>query len=290
MGAEKFDRLGWKNKWFDWMNMLFLLALVLTMIIPLLNTLALSLSSNLASMQPGIVLFPKEFSFEGYATVWAKMDLWRPFLNNVIVTVTGTAIHVLLCSIAGYALVQKGLPGKSGILSVILLTMMIPGEAIMIPLYIVNKQLGLLNSLEALILSGLVSGFSIVLMRNFFLSVPYEMNESARIDGAGDFRIFWTMYMPLARSGLATVTLFEFVSKWNQFTAAVLYISDSAKYTLQLALKAMIIDTDATASNLVVTTNVRMAGIMIALIPLIVVYPYVQKYFVKGILTGANKE
>lgn len=157
---------------FDMINVLFLLLLVLTMVIPFINTLALAFSSNFASMQPGIVLWPKEFSLEGFSTVWNRMKLYLPFTNNVIVTVVGTLGHVFLSSMAGYVLIQKGLPGKKWMLSAILLTMMIPSEAIMIPLYIVNQDLGLLNTLSSLILSGFVSGFSVILMRNFFLSVP----------------------------------------------------------------------------------------------------------------------
>lgn len=283
-------KISYPSRIFNTINILFLLLLVLTMVIPFLNTLALAFSSNFASMQPGIVLWPKEFSVEGFSTVWSRMKLYLPFTNNVIVTVVGTVCHVFLSSMAGYVLIQRGLPGKKWMLSAILLTMMIPSEAIMIPLYIVNKDLGLLNTLSSLILSGFVSGFSVMLMRNFFLSVPYEMSESARIDGAGDYRIFFTMYLPLARAGLATVTLFEFVSRWNQFTPAVLYINDSSKYTLQIALKSLIVDNDATSSNFMITTNVRMAGIVIALLPLIIIYPYVQKYFVKGMFVGANKE
>ncbi|RAR43286.1 carbohydrate ABC transporter permease [Paenibacillus sp. MDMC362] len=284
------NKISLPGRVFDVVNILFLLLLVSTMVIPFLNTLALAFSSNFASMQPGIVLWPKEFSLEGFSTVWNRMKLYLPFTNNVIVTVVGTVGHVFLSSMAGYVLIQKGLPGKRWMLSAILLTMMIPSEAIMIPLYIVNQDLGLLNTLSSLILSGFVSGFSVMLMRNFFLSVPYEMSESARIDGAGDLRIFFTMYLPLARAGLATVTLFEFVSRWNQFTPALLYINDSSKYTLQIALKSLIVDTDSTSSNFLITTNVRMAGIVIALLPLIVIYPYVQKYFVKGMFVGANKE
>ncbi|MDQ1909663.1 carbohydrate ABC transporter permease [Paenibacillus sp. GD4] len=280
----------WQSRTFDSINAVFLLLLISTMIIPFMNTIALAFSTNFASMQPGIVLWPKEFSTEGFSTVWNRMQLYLPFTNNVIVTIVGTLGHVLLCAMAGYVLVQQGLPGKKLMVSGILLTMMVPGEAIMIPLYVVNKELGLLNTLSALILSGLVSGFSVLLMRNFFLSVPYEMAESARMDGAGDIRIFFTMYLPLASSGLATVTLFEFVSRWNQFTPALLYISDHAKYTLQIALKSLIVDTDTTSSNFIITTNVRMAGIVIALLPLMIIYPYVQKYFVKGIFVGANKE
>lgn len=285
-----FMHKSWQSKIFDILNTIFLVFLLVTMLIPLINTLALAFSSNFASMQPGIVLWPKQFSVEGFGTVWNRMELYRPFLNNTIVTVAGTVCHVLLSSIAGYVLIQRGLPGKKLMLTAIMITMMVPGEAMMIPLYLVNKELQLINTLYSLILSGFVSGFSILLMRNFFLSVPHEMAESAKMDGAGDFRIFATMYMPLAKAGLATVTLFEFVSRWNQFLPAVLYINDPKKYTLQIALKSLIVDTDSTSSNFIITTNVRMAGIVIALIPLLIIYPYVQKYFVKGIFLGANKE
>lgn len=280
----------WQSKVFDILNTIFLVFLLVTMLIPLINTLALAFSSNFASMQPGIVLWPKQFSVEGFGTVWNRMELYRPFLNNTIVTVAGTVCHVILSSMAGYVLIQRGLPGKKLMLTAIMITMMVPGEAMMIPLYLVNKELQLINTLYSLIFSGFVSGFSILLMRNFFLSVPHEMAESAKMDGAGDFRIFATMYMPLAKAGLATVTLFEFVSRWNQFLPAVLYINDPKKYTLQIALKSLIVDTDSTSSNFIITTNVRMAGIVIALIPLLIIYPYVQKYFVKGIFLGANKE
>ncbi|ALS27645.1 carbohydrate ABC transporter permease [Paenibacillus cisolokensis] len=280
----------WQSRCFDIANIALMLLLMSSMIIPFLNTFALAFSSNLASMTPGIVLWPKEFSVEGFTTVWNRMQLYLPFMNNVIVTVVGTAAHVLLSSMAGYVLVQQGIPGKKLMISFIMITMMVPGEAIMIPLYVVNRDLGLLNTLSSLIIAGLVSGFSVLLMRNFFQSIPGEMAESARMDGAGDFRIFATMYLPLASAGLATVTLFEFVSRWNQFTPALLYISDQTKYTLQIALKSLIVDTDSTSSNFIITTNVRMAGIVIALIPLIAIYPYVQKYFVKGIMLGANKE
>jgi putative aldouronate transport system permease protein len=275
---------------FDLANMLFLLLLVLTMIIPLLNALALSFSTGLDSMVPHPVLWPKAFSIEGYTTVWTKIKLWRPFWNNTIVTVFGTLGHVIHSSLAGYVLIQRELPGKRLLMTFILFTMAIPGEVIMIPLYMVYKDLSLLNSLNALILSGFVSGFSILLMRNYFLSVPYEMAESARIDGAGEWRIFITLFLPLASAGLATVTLFEFVSRWNQYTAAVLYLNDTSKYTLQIALRSLIIDTSATSSSFIITNNVRMAGVVIGLIPLIAIYPFVQKFFVKGMMIGSVKE
>ncbi|WP_029422809.1 carbohydrate ABC transporter permease [Alicyclobacillus macrosporangiidus] len=272
------------------LNGLFLLVMVATMILPLLNTLAVSFSSSLASMQPGIKLWPHPFSTEGYQTVWGRLQLWLPFLNSVIVTVVGTVVHVILSAMAGYVLIQRDLPGRRTLTTVILLTMMVPWQAIMIPLYVVNHQLGLLNTLTALIMSGLVSGFSIVVMRNFFQSIPYDLAESAMLDGAGHLRIFFRIYLPLAKAGLATVTLFEFVARWNDFTSALLFINDPNKYTLQIALNTIINQSEVASSNYVITENVRMAGIIIGLIPLVLIYPYVQKYFVKGIMMGSTKE
>jgi putative aldouronate transport system permease protein len=280
----------WKERSGNTVNYIFLCLLMLTMIIPLWYTFVTSISSNIASMQTGIKLWPSEFSLEGYETIWSKMELWRPFVNNVWVTVIGTVFHVAFASMAGYVLIQKNLPGKKFITTLILLTMVIPEEAIMIPLYIVNRDLGLLNTLTSLIIAGIVSGFSILLMRNFFQSIPDSLAEAARMDGAGDFWIFRKIYLPLAKPGLATVMLFEFVSRWNQFTQPLLYITDSEKYTLQLALQSMVIGTDATSSSDFFTPNVRMAGIMIAIIPLVIIYPFVQKYFVKGIMLGSTKE
>ena len=288
--SDRFERLGWKNKAFDMLNVLFLLALMLTMIIPFINVLALSFSSGIASMRPDIVLWPKQFSAEGYQIVWKSLDIWRPLLNSVIVTVIGTALHVLLSSLAGYVFIYPRLPGKKVMLTFILITMMVPQEAIMIPLYVVNKDLHLINTLSSLVLSGLVSGFSILLMRSFFLNVPLrdvgvgQDRRRRRIPHLPDD-------VPAARGrGLATVTLFEFVGRWNMFTAPVMFINDSMKYTLQVALKAMIIDTSSNSGTYMVTTNVRMAGIVISILPLIAVYPFVQKYFMKGILLGASKE
>jgi putative aldouronate transport system permease protein len=127
-------------------------------------------------------------------------------------------------------------------------------------------------------------------MRNYFQSVPYDLWESAKIDGAGDFRIFRTIYLPLSQAGLATIALFELVSRWNQFLAVILYISDSSKYTLQVALQALVTEGMGTSGTSMVTPNVRMAGIVIAILPLVALYPFMQKYFVRGITLGSVKE
>ena len=270
--------------------MAFLVILVLMMIIPFWNVLAVAFSAPIASMARGIILWPQAFSAEGFRTVWVNLDLQQAFINSVIVTSIGTVLHVALSCFAAYVLIQRNLPGKSIMLVFILATMAIPGELIMIPLYIVNKQLGLLNTLWALIFSGMISGFSILLLRNFFAGVPYDLAESAKIDGASDFRIFRTIYLPLSQAGIATIALFEVVSRWNQFLPVILYINDSSKYTLQVALNALVTENLATSGTSMVTPNVRMAGIVIAILPLVILYPFMQKYFVQGITLGSVKE
>jgi len=267
-----------------------LVVLTLMMVVPFINVLAVAFSTPLGSMEHGIILWPRGLSVEGFRTVWTNLDLERAFINSAIVTAAGTVLHVALCCLAAYTLIQKDLPGRRLILVFILATMAIPGELIMIPLYIVNKDLGLLNTLWALIFSGMVSGFSILLLRNFFAGVPYDLAESAKLDGASDFHIFRTIYLPLSQAGIATITLFELVGRWNQFLPVVLYINDSKKYTLQVALNALVTENLGTSGMSMVTPNVRMAGIVIAILPLIVLYPFMQRYFVHGLTLGSVKE
>lgn len=271
-------------------NVVFLCVLVLIMIIPFVNVLAVALSSRLSSMDPGIKLWPTEWTVDGFRTVWVNIGLQRAFINSVIVTSIGTVLHVMLASFAGYVLIQRNLPGRRLMIAFVLATMAIPSELIMIPLFIVNRQLGLLNTLAALVFSGLISGFSILLMRNFFAGVPYDLWESAKLDGAGDFHIFRTIYLPLSQAGLATIALFELVGRWNQFLPVILYISDSSKYTLQVALQALVTENLGTSGTAMVTPNVRMAGIVIAILPLVIIYPFMQRYFVHGITLGSVKE
>lgn len=269
---------------------LFLLGAMSLMIIPFWNVMAVAFSSGLGSMTSGIILWPQDFSVDGFRVIWNNLGLERAFMNSLIVTVLGTVAHVLLACLAGYVLIQKELPGRRLLVMFILATMAIPGELIMIPLYVVFRNLGLYNSLAALVISGMVSGFSILLMRNFFAGVPFDLAESARIDGASDFHIFRTIYMPLAKAGIATIALFEMVGRWNMFLPVILYISDSQKYTLQVVLRSLVTENQGNSGTSMITPNVQMAGILIAILPLVVMYPFMQRYFVKGISLGAVKE
>lgn len=260
------------------------------MIIPLVNVLAVSFTTDLESYENTIKLYPREPSIEGYITLFQRVAILRPFLNNVYVTVIATFLHVMFCSMAGYVLTRERFIGKAIIVALVTLPNMIPFEMIIIPVYVTIKRLGLMDTLWAIILIKVVTTFSILLMKNFFEGIPRSLEESAFMDGASEITVFFKIYLPLAKPGLATITIFQFVSQWNHLLPAVLFLNSSEKYTLQLALKSLIVSQELTSTTQSVANNARMAGIVVAIIPLILIYIFAQKYFIKGIMVGAVKE
>jgi len=270
---------------------IFLFLVALIMILPLINVAAVSFTTNLESYENVIKLFPREPSIVGYKVLFERIAFFTPLINNAIVAVVGTFFHVLFCCMAGYVLLSEKLPGKTLLFVLVLIPMMIPFQFIMIPFYVTMKKLGLIDTLSSLIITDIVTTFSILLIRNYFQQVPRSLAEAARMDGASDFTIFSRVYLPLAVPGLVTITIFEFVSRWNQFLPAVLFINSVEKYTLQIALRSLIVSQELTGtaqSN--VANNTRMAGIIVSIIPLIIIYLSFQKYFKKGIVLGAVKE
>jgi len=275
---------------FSAVNLAFLAILAMTMIIPFINVLAVSFTTNLESYENTIKLFPREFSIIGYINLFRRVAIAGPLLNNTIVTVSGTIMHILLCSMAGFVLVRSRFPGKA--LAVILVTvpMMIPFQMIIIPVFVTMRRFGLTDTLYSLILIDIVSTFSILLMKNYFESIPRSLEESAVIDGANEWIVFAQVYLPLAKPGIATIGIFQFVSRWNHFLPAVLFINSTDKYTLQIALKSLVVSSELTSTTQSVANNARMAGIVVSIIPLLLVYILAQKYFTSGIMVGAVKE
>jgi putative aldouronate transport system permease protein len=272
-------------------NAIALGALLLVMAVPLWNTLVISFTSNMESFEVTLKMWPREPSVAGYVTLLTKVQLWRPFLNNTFVTVVATALYVVVNSLAGFVLTRIKLPGKGFLALLFLLPMMIPSEAIIIPRYITMQRLGLIDTLWAVILSGVADTFAIFLMRNYFLSIPRSLEESAHMDGASVFTIFRTIYIPLSTAGLATITLMEMVGKWNHFFSAVLYLHSEEKQTLQRAIQALISPGESRLqSGDIISNNVRTAAIIVALVPMLMIYPLIQRYFIKGIYLGAVKE
>lgn len=272
-------------------NAIVLLIFFLIMAVPMWNVLVLSTSTALDASASGIKMWWNQFSLEGYEYVFSVTKLGRPFLNSIFVSVVGTLLQVILSAFAGYVLIQRDLPGKKIITSFILVTMMIPGDLTIISIYQLNKQLNLTNTYAGLILNGLISGFSILLMRNYFLSVPYSLAESGRVDGASEYAIFFKLYLPVSKPGLATVFFMEFVSKWNSITIPATIITDRSMYTLPLMLKALIVPANESQSGGVMAPpNAVMAAVVISTIPLLFIYAFAQKFLLSGMTVGASKE
>ena len=269
---------------------LFLLLVGVTMFLPMWNVIVVSTTTSLEASRSGVQLWWREFSLEGFKYVLEVSKLTRPFLNSMYVTTVGTVIQVLMASFAGYVLIQRDLPFKSGITSFIMLTMMIPGNLTMISIYQLNRDLGLLNSYAGLIINGLIAGSSILLMRNYFKSISFTLAESARIDGASELRIFAGIFLPISLPGLATVFFMDFVSRWNSITIPAAILTDESMYTLPLKLKAMILSTSSVSGTAQIPDNAIMAAIVITAAPLLLIYVFAQKFLLSGLNLGATKE
>lgn len=268
---------------------LLLVCIVLIMAVPMWNVLVVATSSRLSASQSGVKLWWDSFSLDGFEYVFTVTKLLRPFLNSFFVTTVATVIQVVLSSFAGYVLIQKDLPFKGAITSFVMLTMMIPGDLTLISVYQLNKQLNLLNSYTGLIMNGLISGFSILLMRNFFETVPYSLAEAARIDGAGEVHIFRKIYLPVSLPGLATVFFMEYVAKWNSIMLPATLVTEQKLYTLPLMLKAMILTDASTSGTSFAPDNAVMAAIIISTVPLLFIYIFAQQYLLEGMNLGDEK-
>lgn len=263
---------------------------VVIMGLPMLNVLAVSFSEATASDSPGLVLLPLPPTTEGYSFIWKHTDLSKPFLNTVYVSVVGTILHVLFASLAGYILCQPDLPLRGAMTSFILLTMTVPNELTLIGIYAVNKDLGLINTYTGLIVNGMISGFSVFLMRNYFSSIPRSLSESARIDGASELTIFVRIYMRLASSGLATIGTLELIRRWNNITLTVTLISDMKKWTMPVVLRWILFDQTSTSGTAYIFANAKMAAVVLTAAPLVILYFFAQKFLTGGVLLGAIKE
>jgi putative aldouronate transport system permease protein len=272
------------------LNVLLLLLVVLVMGLPMLNVLAVSLSTQTNSENPGLVLFPSPATPEGYRFIWSYTNLWRPFANTAYVSVVGTILHVILSAIGGYVLMQRGLPLRKIMTTFVILTMTIPGELTLVSLYQVNRDFGLVNKYAGLILNGAASGFSILLMRNYFMGIPQSLAEAARIDGSSELATFSRIYVRLAVPAMVTVATLQFISRWNNIALVATLISDMKKTTLPVILRGMLSEVQSTSGTAFIYANAKMAAVVITALPLVVLYFAAQRFFVAGALLGATKE
>lgn len=238
-----------------------------------------------------IHLWPQRVDLAAYRFILKSEELWRAYGVTVFVTVFGTVLNMVLTVATGYAL-SKNLKGTRVIMFLIVFTMLFQGG--LIPLYVVVRKAGLMNSLWALIVPTAILTWNLIIMRNFFATIPESLEESARIDGAGDLTILVRIVIPLSMPAIATISLFYAVDHWNEFFSAVMYITDRRKWPIQLFLRGLLFENEASTRSggddpYLLGMPVKMAAIMVATIPVMLIYPFFQRYFVKGILVGAVK-
>ena len=262
---------------------------------PFLNVLAYSVSGYNAVLSGKVTFYPIDFNVDAYKQILGKTQIWMAMRSTVIVTLAGTALSLLLTILSAFALSRKDLPGKSFFTATILFTMYFSGG--MIPTFLVVKNVGLFDSLPALFVPQAINVFNFIVMRTFFKNIPESLEEAARIDGASYMKVLVKMILPLSIPIIATIGLFYAVSYWNTYFDALLYIQKPELYTLQLRLRSLLFGEELNNSNAslegvgtqVMTQSLKMATVAISTIPILVIYPWLQKYFVKGVMIGSVK-
>ena len=234
-------------------------------------------------------LWPTKPTLDGYKTIIETSALYRPFINSIITTILGTVLGLVLCTLGGYVLAQEDMPGRNGLAFFLLFTMVFSGG--MIPEYLVMKQLGLVNNMWILVFKHGINVYNLVLMKNFFEGIPASLFEAAKIDGCSPMKIFTRIVLPLSKAALASIGLMFAVTIWNDYSTVKIYITDPDQVNFQYKLRNMIMDGDTpTTSYNVSQTTLFNAGIIAAILPFMILYPFLQDYFVKGVNIGAVKE
>jgi len=274
---------------------LLLAVLAVLMIFPFVYVVSVSFSSYIDIAGGNLVLFPRNPTWLAYQTVLNGGIVQRALLVSAGITLVGTLLNTVFTVLMAYGLSRPSMPGSRLLLYMVLFTFLFaPG---IIPNYLVVKQLGLLNTYQSLILPTLIAAFNLVILRSFFMGIPSELIDCARLDGASDLQILWHIMLPLSKAVLAVVALFYGVEHWNEFFNAILYLDDSTKWPIQLVLRQYVLGGSSLAAGLQMDPStppppqrtVQMAVVVIATVPILLVYPFLQRYFTRGVLTGAIK-
>jgi multiple sugar transport system permease protein len=232
------------------------------------------------------VWLPTRWTLGNFRVLLDQLDMPRYFVNSLIVAVLVTVCNLLFCSMLGYALAKLDFAGRSKVFGVVLAALMVPGNLLILPLYVLMSKLGLIDSYAGLVLPFAAGAFGVFLMRQFMQSVPDELLEAARIDGAGEWYIFWRIVLPLVKPALATLTIFTFLGSWNNFVWPLVATNDPAKYTLPVALATFANDPNRTVAG---GNGMLMAGSLLVVLPVLVVFAVLQRHFTQGIATAGLK-
>jgi len=260
---------------------------------PFLYVAIISVTSQSEVIRKGIVFFPDHVMWGAYKTVFAKsFGILQAYKITLLRTIVGTILNMIATILAAYTLSKRNLPGRSPILLMIVFTILFSGG--MIPTYLVVKSLGLIDTFGALILPGLISAFYLIIMKGFFEQLPSEVLESAKVDGAGEWTTLVRIVLPLSLSSIATISLFYAVSHWNSYFDGVIYINDRSLWPLQVVLRTILFESQSplfeqTNRDSTSSLAIQMASVIVATVPILCVYPFIQKHFTKGVFIGAVK-
>lgn len=269
--------------------------IVIVMLFPIVYVVSMSLSSAEDALRGGLVLWPEHPTLEAYRAILRGGVVTRALQVSFLLTVVGTAAQMLFTTTMAYGLSRTSVIGSKAVLYVVLGAMILsPG---MIPSYLLVKNLGMINTYYALIVPGLISAWNLIIVRNFFMNLPQELLDAARTDGANDYQIFMQIVLPLSKAVLAVIALFYGVVIWNSWFNSLLYLNDSTKWPVQLVLRQYVLQgTALTSADMIQpgaapppAQTIKMAIVVIATVPILCVYPFLQRYFTKGVLTGSIK-
>ncbi|AIQ75801.1 MULTISPECIES: carbohydrate ABC transporter permease [Paenibacillus] len=281
--------------WFNVVSTFILLVVVVVTLYPFLHMLAVSLSSDVHVMKNTVSFWPKGFNLNMYKLVLGDSQIWVAYKNTLIYTVLGTFISLVVTSTGAYALSRSDMALRKSFTLLIVVTMFFSGG--MIPTFLVVRSLDLVDTVWGMVLPGAVSTWNLILMRTFFSGIPKELEESGRIDGLNDIGIFIRIIVPLSKASFATIALFYAVGMWNNFIYPLLYLRSPDLFPLQVLLRNLVLAGSASSGdvtsiggdNMVIEESLKYATIMVSTLPILIVYPFVQKYFVKGAMIGAVK-
>ncbi|WP_168122867.1 carbohydrate ABC transporter permease [Paenibacillus sp. HB172176] len=292
--STKHDTLG--ERIFDGANYLFLALFALITALPFVYIIAGSFATEAELAERSFFLIPRHFSNNAYQYIFSSDTIFRSMGISIFITVVGTMTNLAFTLTMAYALSRKELMGRNLFMNMIIFSMLFSGG--MIPAYLVVKELGLINSYGAVILPGAISAFNLIVIRNFFQQLPAGLEESARIDGCTDLGVLWRIVLPLSKPVIATFGLFYAVGHWNNFFSSLLYLNDHTKWPLQVMLREIVMlsqlavgDLSTMDPNFVTPPDqaVKMAVIVVGTLPILFVYPFLQKHFAKGVLLGSIK-
>ena len=226
--------------------------------------------------------FPSHATFEHYAALFTRLSLGRYLSNSTVVAVSATLCSLLFNSMAGYALAKLHFRGRGAVYRVLLAGLVVPAQVTMLPLFLLLRAMGLVNTYAGAIVPGMATIFGIFLIRQYALSIPDDLLDAARLDGASEFRVYWSVVLPAMRPVLATLAIFTFLSSWNDFLWPLVVLSNDARYTLPVALANLV-------GEHALDTELMMAGSVLTVLPVMVLFIVLQRHYVEGIMAGSAK-